>query len=135
LLVGVAGLIGIVSLIFTSSPLIDLTEDEEKVLSYEKKYLWIILTLIGINILGFYLVYYFGGGSPNDNRLLMSFTTILGFGSLFGFFLGLIISVFPYKKMSFANKYKRGTVLGQLIIQSIMTVIYIIAVIMMLIKK
>jgi hypothetical protein len=75
------------------------------------------------------------GGSPNDNRLLLSFTTIIGFASIFGFILGLIISLFPYKKMEFVNKYKRGSVLGLLIAQGIVAVVYVIAIIMMLTKK
>jgi len=135
LLVSVVGLIGIISLIFTSSPLNNLTENEKTILLFEKKYLWIILALIGFNIIGFYSVYYFVGGSLNDNRLLLSFTTIIGFASIFGFILGLIISLFPYKQMEFGNKYKRGTVLGLVIIQGLVAVIYIIGIIMMLVKK
>jgi hypothetical protein len=135
LLFGTVGLIGLVMLIFGSSPMTDLTENEVKIFSFEKKYFWIIFSLVGFNIFGFYLVYLFVGGNPNQNRLLMSFTTILGFASLFGFILGLIISIFPYQKMEFVNKYKRGTIIGQLIVHGLVSVIYIIAIIMMVVKK
>lgn len=135
LLTGVAGLIAIISLIYISSPMEDLNEDEDRVFVFEKKFLWVILCLVVFNIIGYYAVYYYVGGSPNDNRLLLSISTILGFASLPGFVLGLIISIFPYQKMDFSNRFNRSTILGLLIVHSFIAFIYSLGIIKFFVLK
>ncbi|WP_303312357.1 hypothetical protein [Hymenobacter sp. BT730] len=124
LIAGVAGLIGIIALLTTASPLTDLSENEERVLRQEKKLLPFVLAIILFNIIAFYAVYDFMGGSPDDNKLILAVTTALGLASLVGFVLGLIISAFPYKGMDFINKFNRGALLGLLIVHSLQAIIY-----------
>lgn len=83
-----------------------------------KKFLISIIGLAGINILLFSILP-IDFRSANE-RFAVALPGITVGTLVIGFILGLIVALFPYKKLSFSKKYLRSSFLIMLILQLIM---------------
>ena len=95
-------------------------DKEQKLKDDRKKYLKIIIGLIIINTILFGIIVK-NPKSITDNLLTALNANLIGFNVL-GFLIGAIVSIFPYKELSYKKKYLRSSLLTIMILQILMTV-------------
>ena len=99
-------------------------DKEQKLKDDRKKNLKIIIGLIIINTILFGIIVK-NPKSITDNLLTALNANLIGFNVL-GFLIGAIVSIFPYKELSYKKKYLRSSLLTIMILQIIMTVCLIL---------
>ena len=99
-------------------------DKEQKLKDDRKKNLKIIIGLIIINTILFGIIVK-NPKSITDNLLTALNANLIGFNIL-GFLIGTIVSIFPYKELSYKKKYLRSSLLTIMILQIIMTVCLIL---------
>ena len=99
-------------------------DKEQKLKDDRKKNLKIIIGLIIINTILFGIIVK-NPKSITDNLLTALNANLIGFNVL-GFLIGAIVSIFPYKELSYKKKYLRSSLLTIMILQVIMTVCLIL---------
>ena len=99
-------------------------DKEQKLKDDRKKYFKIIIGLIIINTILFGIIVK-NPKSIMDNLLTALNANLIGFNVL-GFLIGVIVSIFPYKELSYKKKYLRSSLLTIMILQIITTVCLIL---------
>lgn len=98
--------------------------NEESIKAAKRKYLIRIVILVVINTIGFTLLV--NDGRTMSQRFWVSINAnLIGF-NVVGFLFGAIIAAFPYKKLSYQQKYLRSALLTILTIQITMTIMLIL---------
>jgi len=98
--------------------------DEELIKAQKRKYLIRIIILILINTIGFAILV--NDGRTMSERFMVSINAnLIGF-NIIGFLVGTIVAAFPYKELSYKQKYLRSSLLTILTLQVIMTIMLIL---------
>lgn len=97
----------------------------EKKLKKDRKWFFMVMIfLIFLNTILFGLLVK-DRNSITENMLSALIAYLIPF-NIIGFFLGALVSIFPYKKLSYAKKYLRSSLLSIMIIQILMTLCLIL---------
>ena len=97
---------------------------EKKLKEDRNKHLKIIIGLIILNTILFGVIVK-NPKSMTENMLTALNANLIGFNIL-GFLIGAVVSIFPYKELSYKKKYLRSSLLTIMILQILMTVCLIL---------